>query len=249
MLENVWGEMSTLPNTSPTPNQQNILSGIVARAVQIVVTLALMAGILFGAAGQLDWVWAWVLLQIYLAIVAINSVLLVRTNPEIIAERGKPKEMRDWDKLVSGLWGIAQFLLIPIVAGLDFRFGWSGELDPFWHIAGAVVFALGLALFSWAMITNAYFSTAVRIQTDRGQTVCRTGPYQFVRHPGYVGAIVQSLGMPLLLGSGWAFVPGIAAAVLMIIRTSLEDRTLQAELLGYAEYSQHVRYRLVPGIW
>ncbi len=99
------------------------------------------------------------------------------------------------------------------------------------------------------MITNAYFSTAVRIQGDRGQTVCRTGPYQFVRHPGYIGTFLQSLGIPFLLGSLWALIPGIMAVVFMIIRTSMEDRTLQAELPGYQDYIQKVRYRIIPGIW
>jgi protein-S-isoprenylcysteine O-methyltransferase Ste14 len=99
------------------------------------------------------------------------------------------------------------------------------------------------------MIANAYFSTAVRIQLDRGHTVCRTGPYRFVRHPGYVGFILQSISVPFLLGSWWALIPGIAATVLMIMRTSLEDRTLRAELPGYQDYVWDVRYRLVLGIW
>jgi protein-S-isoprenylcysteine O-methyltransferase Ste14 len=99
------------------------------------------------------------------------------------------------------------------------------------------------------MIANTYFSTAVRIQSDRGQTVCRTGPYRFVRHPGYVGFILQSFGTPILLGSTWALIPGVAAAAILVIRTSLEDRMLQAELTGYREYVQEVRYRLVPRIW
>jgi protein-S-isoprenylcysteine O-methyltransferase Ste14 len=99
------------------------------------------------------------------------------------------------------------------------------------------------------MITNAYFSTVVRIQTDRGQTVCSTGPYRFVRHPGYVGTILQSFGLPFLLGSLWALIPGITAVGLMIIRTSFEDRTLQSDLPGYREFVQKVRYRLIPGIW
>lgn len=99
------------------------------------------------------------------------------------------------------------------------------------------------------MITNAYFSTAARIQSDRGQTVCRDGPYRLVRHPGYAGTVLQSLGVGVLLGSVWALLPGIVAAGLMLPRTSLEDRMLQAELPGYAEYVREVRYRLVPGIW
>ena len=109
--------------------------------------------------------------------------------------------------------------------------------------------AAGLALSGWAMIVNAYFSTVVRIQRERGHTVCRTGPYRFVRHPGYVGFMLQSLGIPLLLGSWWALLPGFAAIAVMIIRTAFEDRMLQAELPGYQEYVRDVHYRLLPGIW
>jgi len=99
------------------------------------------------------------------------------------------------------------------------------------------------------MITNVYFSTVVRIQSDRGHTVCRSGPYRFVRHPGYAGAILQSLGIPFLLGTFWALIPGLIAAALMVIRTALEDRLLQAELPGYLDFVRDVRYRLMPGVW
>jgi protein-S-isoprenylcysteine O-methyltransferase Ste14 len=111
------------------------------------------------------------------------------------------------------------------------------------------VLAVGYGLAAWAMDANAYFSTVVRIQSERGHTVCRSGPYRFVRHPGYVGYTLQALGMPFLLGSLWALLPALVMAVAMVIRTVLEDRTLQAELPGYREYAQEVRYRLVPGIW
>ncbi|MCJ7533093.1 MAG: isoprenylcysteine carboxylmethyltransferase family protein [Anaerolineales bacterium] len=150
---------------------------------------------------------------------------------------------------MGGLWALAIYFALPLVAGLDVRFGWAREPSVAWHVVGAVALAVGLGFTSWAMIANAYFSTAVRIQSDRGHTVCRSGPYRFVRHPGYVGFILQSLSVPFLLGSLWALVPGITAAVLMGIRTSLEDRTLQTELPGYQDYVQEVRHRLVPGIW
>ena len=142
-----------------------------------------------------------------------------------------------------------QFLMIPLVAALDMRFAWTLNIGVTWHVVGAVLFAAGLGLFGWAMITNAYFSTAVRIQSERGQTVCRTGPYTFVRHPGYTGTLLQSIGMPLLLGSWWALIPGLLAAGLMTARTTFEDRALQAELPGYVDFVQNVRYRLIPGIW
>ena len=241
--------MNTKSEIPPTENHPNLAAGIVMRFGAIAIVFVLQAVILFLAAGRLNWTWAWVYLGICLVSVSINGTFMLRTSPETIAERGRPKETKDWDKVVSGLWSLALFLVLPLVAALDVRFGWTRELSAAWHIAGAVVLAVGLGLGGWAMIANAYFSTAVRIQSDRGQTVCRTGPYRFVRHPGYVGFILQSLGIPFLLGSLWALIPGITAAALMIIRTSFEDRMLQAELPGYRDFVQEVRYRLVPGIW
>jgi protein-S-isoprenylcysteine O-methyltransferase Ste14 len=238
---------SEIPSAEKHPSTA---AGVAARVLEVVFGFGLMAVILFVAAGRLDWLWAWVMLGIYVVSVTVNMVFMSRSSLETIAERGRPKEAtRDWDKVVSGGWALAQYILLPLVAGLDVRFAWTGEPSALLHVAGAVVFAAGLELFSWAMLTNAYFSTAVRIQTDRGQTVCRSGPYRFVRHPGYAGVVLQSLGAPVLLGSWWALIPGVAAVVFIVIRTALEDRTLQAELAGYPEFVQDVRYRLLPGIW
>ena len=236
-------------DSSPTQERESLVAGIIARLGQVIVLLAFQAAILFLAAGRLDWVWAWVFMGIYLVGVCIMGAFLMRTSPETIAERGKARGMRDWDKLVGGLWSLAQFIAIPLVAGLDMRFGWLPEVSVAWHVVGAVLFALGLGIFGWAMITNAYFSTVARIQDDRGQTVCRSGPYQWVRHPGYVGVILQCVATPLLLGSWWALLPGLAAAALMVVRTSLEDRMLLAELPGYPAYEAEVRFRLLPGVW
>ena len=241
---------SYVPTTgTTTQDHPKIAAGIAARLGQIVIGFIFEAVVLFLAAGTLNWVWAWVFLGIYLISVSINSAFMMRTSPETIAERGRPGEMKDWDKVVSGLWSVAQFLLLPAVAGLDVRFGWTQGLSTAWHITGIVVFAAGLGLFGWAMITNAFFSTAVRIQSERGQTVCRSGPYRFVRHPGYVGTILQSIGIPFLLGSWWALIAGITAAALIILRTAFEDRTLLAELPGYQDFAKEIRYRLVPGVW
>jgi protein-S-isoprenylcysteine O-methyltransferase Ste14 len=210
---------------------------------------ALIALILFAAAGTLDWAWGWVYLAIYLASVAINAWYL-RRDPELVAERGRPSEsMPAWDKVLSSVWAASEFLLLPLVAGLDVRFGWTGPVAVGWHLLGALVFACGLALFGWAMVTNAYFSTVARVQEDRGQRVCRAGPYQFVRHPGYAGTILQAIGGPLLLGSLWALVPGLIAIGAIAARTGFEDRMLRAGLAGYADYARDVRYRLVPGVW
>ena len=233
----------------PNQSQVNLTAGILRRAGTVAVFFVIIAAILFLSAGRLDWLWAWVYLGISLVSVIINGVIMLRSSPETIAERGQPQETKDWDKIVGSLWGVAIYIALPLVAGLDERFDWTGDISVAWHLAGAVALAVGLGLTSWAMIANTYFSTAVRIQSERGHTVCSRGPYRFVRHPGYVGFILQSISLPFLLGSFWALIPGITAAVLMIIRTALEDRTLQAELPGYPEYVQNVRYRLVPGIW
>jgi protein-S-isoprenylcysteine O-methyltransferase Ste14 len=216
----------------------------------VIVLVLFQSAVLFLSSGQLDWLWAFVYLGTYLVAILVNAVLMLRANPETIAERGRGREeMKDWDKVVGGLFGVFYFVLILLVSGLDVRFGWTGEVALAIHIAGFVAFVIGFALFSWSMVSNAYFSTVVRIQEDRGQTVCDTGPYRFVRHPGYVGAILQSLSVPLLLGSVWALIPAGIAVLLLVIRTALEDRTLHAELAGYGEYAVRVRYRLLPTIW
>jgi protein-S-isoprenylcysteine O-methyltransferase Ste14 len=139
--------------------------------------------------------------------------------------------------------------VVPGVAGLDKRFGWTADFGTLGQIGGALLLVMSGAISGWAMISNAYFSTAVRIQSERGHTVCRRGPYAYIRHPGYLGFILQSLAVPTMLGSAWALVPGSVAALLMVLRTFLEDRTLRAELAGYPDYAAQVRYRLVPGIW
>jgi protein-S-isoprenylcysteine O-methyltransferase Ste14 len=235
----------------PQPeSHQSIVAGIAMRLVTVVSFLVFNAFLLFVAVGRLNWTWAWTYLGICLVSMAINATFLLRTSPETIAERGRGgSQIRGGDRVVSSLWALALYLALPLVAGLDVRFGWSGTPGIAGHVAGAVVLAMGLGLAGWAMIANAYFSTAVRIQSERGHTVCRTGPYRFVRHPGYVGFMLQSVGTPLLLGSLWALVPGIVAMLLMILRTSYEDRMLQAELPGYLDFVREVRYRLVPGIW
>ena len=217
--------------------------------MQILAMFVIMALELFLAAGTIHWVWAWIFLGIGLVSVAINAVLMMRTSPETVAERGRPKETQEWDKWIAGLWFLGQYVFLPILAGLDVRFGWTGEVAIGWHMLGAVMYALSLELSSWAMITNAYFSTAVYIQKDRGQQVCSTGPYHFIRHPGYVGYFFQALSTPLLLGSLWAMLFAIPIALLMVIRTAKEDRMLQEQLPGYMEYSREVKYRLLPGVW
>ena len=236
-------------HTSTSEKRPNLITGIIMRAGTVAIFLVVQLAILFLTAGRLDWIWPWVYAGIALGVVLINGPIMLRTSPETVAERGQPKETKNWDKVVSGALVLTQYLALPLIAGLDERYDWTGDLRVIWNLAGAAVFVTGNALTSWAMITNAFFSTAVRIQDERGHRVCRSGPYRFVRHPGYVGFILQCLGMPILLGSFWALLVGGAAVIIYIVRTALEDHTLQAELPGYVDYVKDVRYRLVPGIW
>jgi protein-S-isoprenylcysteine O-methyltransferase Ste14 len=216
------------------------------RMLQVVITYLVLAAILFISSGQLNWLWAWIYLGVGLGILVINSIIL---PAELIAERGQPRDnVKRWDRVLTTLAGLPT-VGVPIVAGLDQRFGWSSQMVPLVHITGLTFFALGQGLFSWAMASNKYFSTLVRIQMERGHTVATSGPYRYVRHPGYTGYVVSYLGMALALGSLWAIIPVGLIACLLVIRTALEDRTLQDELSGYKEYAQRVRYRLLPGVW
>jgi len=241
--------MTRITQTPRTKGKSELASGIVRRIIQILIMFLIMGLELFLGAGRIDWVWAWVFLGIGLLSVMINGIFMLRSSPETVAERGKPREVKTWDKWVGGAWLIGQYFLLPIVAALDVRFGWTGEIGLGWHILGAVAYAACLGFTGWAMITNTFFSTAVRIQSDRGQHVCRTGPYAFVRHPGYIGFFFQALSAPILLGSLWALILAIPFGGLMVIRTSREDHMLQEELAGYKEYARDVKYRLIPGVW
>ena len=206
--------------------------------------------ILFWSSGDWTWGWGWALVVVYAVWVGANAVLLIPRHPELLAERAQRSinGMKSWDKTVTSIIGIFT-LLKYILAGLDFRNGWSAPIPVCVHIVALLISAFGYALGTLAMTENAFFSMIVRYQEDRGHQVCNTGPYKFVRHPAYIGTILFELLVPLMLGSWWTLIPGGLIAILMLIRTSLEDKTLQEELPGFKSFTQETRYRLVPGIW
>jgi protein-S-isoprenylcysteine O-methyltransferase Ste14 len=208
--------------------------------------------ILFIAGGRLDWLWAWVYVGIVVSFTLISRIAVIRTNPDLLAERAQSldrEDVRGWDRLILFFLLLVGPLAMMIVAGLDERFEWSPQISVALRLAALAIMVLGYTVGTWAMAVNRYYSAVVRIQKDRGQTVVTDGPYRFVRHPSYTTGIVSSLMIPILLGSLWVLIPTILVALGTIIRTALEDKTLLEELDGYQEYAQRVRYRLLPGVW
>ena len=219
---------------------------IVRRVLQLVITLVILAASMFLASGRLDWVMAWVYLGLYVGMIIATGLVIER---DLIAERSRVGEgTKDWDRVLGSL---SLFLVTPgalIVAGLDDRFGWSQVALVVQLVAVGIV-VLGSALTVWTMGSNKYFSGTVRIQKERGHAVVSGGPYGLVRHPGYLAWCISAPAIPLMLGSLWGLLPALMGLCALVIRTSLEDRTLQEELPGYQDYARRVRYRLLPGVW
>jgi protein-S-isoprenylcysteine O-methyltransferase Ste14 len=234
--------MKDLGSVSPETRRN-----VVRRVGQMVFFDGLIALLLFASAGRVDWLYGWLYTIAFVLIQLIGALFL---PVDIVAERGSKKKenVEPWDRTVTRLLLVA-FLGIYLVAGFDIRWGWSGEMATAWHLSAVLLFVLGGALEMWAMRVNRFFSTNVRIQFDRGHTVCSSGPYSFVRHPGYVGMILMYGVSPLFLGSLWALIPGLITAILFVIRTGLEDKTLQKKLPGYTAYAARVRFRLLSGVW
>ena len=208
-----------------------------------------MAVALFWSAGRLDWWGAWAVLAVMAGWIIATAIVIFRINPGLLAERLGPRRgAKRWDTAIMSALGLMQ-LVRYIIAGLDQRYGWTGGFPVTAQICAFILCGLGYALFVWATASNAYFSQIVRIQTERGHKVVSDGPYRYVRHPAYIGGILYELAVPILLDSWAALTFSLVCALLLILRTALEDRTLQTELAGYAEYSTNVRYRLVPGVW
>lgn len=204
---------------------------------------------LFWSAGRIDWWPAWAALAVMLAWIVATAVVIFRDNPDLLVERLGPRQgAKQWDTAIMSMLGLMQ-LGRYIIAGLDQRFGWTGGFPAVVQVAALVACLLGYALVVWATASNTFFSQFVRIQTERGHSVATGGPYRYVRHPAYLGAILYELAVSLLLASWWALVVSGLNVLLLFLRTALEDRTLQAELTGYNDYVRRVRHRLLPGIW
>jgi protein-S-isoprenylcysteine O-methyltransferase Ste14 len=198
-----------------------------------------------------DWWEAWVYAIICILGFAISRALAARHHPDLLAERARfmrHENTEAWDRLLAPLVGLGGGL-IPLVAGLNALFDGSSTFSLPVKIVSLVIILAGYALSSYALIKNRYFSGMVRIQADRGHQVVSSGPYRWIRHPGYAGALLTYLVTPVFLDSPWVFLPVVFLTIVLVIRTELEDRTLQDQLEGYRDYARRVRYRLLPGVW
>jgi protein-S-isoprenylcysteine O-methyltransferase Ste14 len=220
------------------------------RLLQVVVTYVWFIVALFAAAGRLDWTRGWISTALSVVGMTAMGLIVQRYNPELMAQRARwrRKDTKRFDKIFM-VFLLPLGLLQPAVAGLDaVRYRWSSMPFAFVYV-GAALFAASMVLLGWVMVVNPYAEASVRIQTDRGQTVVTSGPYRFVRHPMYVGAMLMYVANPLVWGSVWALVVSAVIIVLFLWRTAREDQTLRSELPGYAEYAAQTRYRLLPGVW
>jgi protein-S-isoprenylcysteine O-methyltransferase Ste14 len=238
---------------SNEPSGPNRASGVPWWAVlRFVITMVFMLGVLFLSAGRLDWWEGWAYTAVALLVLVLSRSLMILKNPDMVRERaeaGQREDVKPWDKILLPATAIYGPLISWIIAGLDKRFGWTPDLPDYIQVTALCVIFAADMLGVWAMLVNRFFSSYVRIQTERGHTVVSAGPYRVVRHPGYAGAILAWIAGPVFFSSCWVAIPSVIMIALNTIRTALEDRTLQEELPGYSEYARSVRYRLVPGLW
>lgn len=217
--------------------------------LKLATGLAIYTLLLLGIPWEWNWVMGWVFIVLTFGVTGAEMFVLNAKNPELIRERVKPAEQpKPFDKILSKIIVYGSFTFL-VVAGLDRRFAWSLQLPLVVQIVASVLYTGFLVFSYWAMHTNKFFSSVVRIQADRGQTVCKEGPYRIVRHPGYAGALLSYWMMPLVLSTLWMYVPVVIATGFLALRIVLEEKMLREELPGYEQYTKETKYRVIPGVW
>lgn len=220
--------------------------------VQLILVVLVIPLIPLLVAWRWDWWEAWVVALVFMLGFIISRGLAMRRHPDIIRERADSlsrENAKPWDRFLAPLMAFGG-LFILLIAGLEERFQWTPQPYPLvLKVATILLMVLVYVFSSWALVENAYFSGIVRLQKERGHHVCDSGPYRFIRHPGYAGSLATYILLPLILDSAWAFAAVFLMFVVTVVRTGLEDHTLQAELPGYKEYAGRVKFRLFPGIW
>lgn len=216
--------------------------------IKALTSTLIFSAILFLCAGKIDYSQGWIFLTTNLT-ASLMNFWAIRNDTELMSERSKIGEgAKSWDKLILALSGLT-YLITLVVAGFDSgRYQWSPDFHWSIYVSGIALTLIGQVIFLKARKENKFFSSVARIQTDRGHTVCDTGIYRIVRHPGYSGMAISLVALPLITGSLWSIIPILIAVILLIIRTFLEDELLKKELSGYNEYTQKTKYRLIPKI-
>lgn len=232
-------------------NQKSVIKLKPSQWFSIIIMHLSIPIILLVCGWDFSWWQAWVFFVLIVTAGIGGRIWAEHRHPGILAERFnfKAQDVKSWDKVIGPLMALSLSFPLVIVAGLDHYFAWSPHLPIWMNLLGLVLITFGYAFATWALIENRFFSSLVRIQKDREHEVCNSGPYRIVRHPGYAGNILALPGIVLALGSVWTLIPVVIAIIIAVIRTELEDRTLQEELDGYKEYVQRVQYRLIPGIY
>lgn len=217
---------------------------------QTFIWFGVMGALMFLSAGTLQWTAAWVYIVVMVGLSLTMGVALARRDPGLMNERLRPpiqKTQTAADKILLSILLLGIFAWL-VLMGLDTRFGWSAA--PVWvQVIGALVLLVGIWICYLTMLENSFAAPVVKIQDERGQKVITTGPYGYVRHPMYAGAIVYFAGTALLLGSWWGLAAVLAFILLLAIRTFIEEKTLRTGLQGYDDYAARVRYKLIPMVW
>lgn len=230
-------------------NEKLTKSGI--RAFLAPINWIIITGLVFFlASGEIHNLRVWIYIGVYVIGALTIGTLLYKKSPKLLNDRGKMQQgTKQLDKVLILTYFFLAIVITPLIAGIDQRFHLSEPL-PFCYLYVGIILYLVSALFStWPMLHNPFFEGTVRIQKEKNHTVITTGPYKIVRHPGYLGMLFGSTALPLALGSLLAFIPLFMMIMIIFVRTYFEDKTLQRELPGYAEYCKKVKYRLIPFIW
>lgn len=239
-----------VPQPTDQPLSPEVRRGLTQWIAKALLGMPLIGLVLFGFAGTPRWLWGWVFYALGLLAVLAHFLVLLWANPALLAERSKGLREQGaprWDRVLVALGAGILPYTSWIVSALDHRLGWSARMPLWVHLAAVAAFVLGWVVILSATVANRFFTTTVRIQP--GHVVQDTGPYRFIRHPGYAGAILYYAAAPLIMGSWWGLVPALMASGCVVWRTALEDRFLHTGLAGYRDYAARVRFRLLPGLW
>ncbi|WP_406242431.1 methyltransferase family protein [Tissierella carlieri] len=217
--------------------------------VKVAFQVIIGAILFFVSSGTLKNHQGWIYFAVYTISTILGILYLSKRNPEVLNERAKERNNTEqWDKILLKLYISLAFFIIYIVAGFDIRFGWS-SVPIFCMYPALAIIILSSFLAVWAMKENGNFEATSRIQNDRIQNICDSGPYRAIRHPGYLAIILWAMAIPFVFGSVYVMIPSFLISIIIVIRTYLEDKMLKEKLVGYVEYCNRTKYRLLPYIW